>query len=341
MATITEPQIAEDLLPQLNALIGAHYLELACFTLLVYDYLITLSQEVEYFWTGSWTPSRILFLLNRYIPFCLMIAYYLDPCFFSNRLTFPSCTHASRTIFYSSIPRSTPAILLLRVWYMFPYSVLARTIASSSYAACTMASLALTGENIHGLRSTQTNWGPGITIPGCSAPPASGLWKSFIPTMVIHSVLYGFTVIRAMKQPWMAPRAPLLMRLLREGGLVYFVAMVSAIFSAVGARLTTIPSVNYPAYSNLTLAVNAVAVSRLMLSARSLAGKLRTDPRWLLNPTELGRVGWRYAEDGAETYGYEIMVARDTFEPEMNGAEVGSISTGEPSLRNRSHLWGL
>jgi hypothetical protein len=46
MATTAEPQIAEDLLPHLNALIGAHYLELACFTLLVYDYLITLSQEV-------------------------------------------------------------------------------------------------------------------------------------------------------------------------------------------------------------------------------------------------------------------------------------------------------
>lgn len=270
----------------------------------------------------------------------------LSTVFFRTDLSVQYCTHASRTIFYSSIVALciNQAILLLRVWYMFPHSVLARTIASSSYAACTMASLVLTGENIHGLNSIKPDWGPGITVPGCSAPPASGLWKSFVPTMVIHSVLYAFTVIRAMKQPWMAPRAPLLMRLLREGGLVYFVAMVSAIFSAVGARLTTIPSVNYPAYSNLTLAVNAVAVSRLMLSARSLAGKLRTDPRWLLNPTELGRVGWRYAEGDGETYGYEIMVARDTFEPEMNdsSAEVDSISSGEPSSRNKtSHMWGL
>ncbi|KIK92274.1 hypothetical protein PAXRUDRAFT_830106 [Paxillus rubicundulus Ve08.2h10] len=227
---------------------------------------------------------------------------------------------------------------------MFPHSALARTIASSSYAACTITSLVLTAENIHGLHSTRPDWEPAITVPGCSAPPASGFWKSFIPTMVTHSVLYGFTVIRAMKQLWMAPRAPLLMRLLREGGLVYLLAMVSAIFSAAGARLTTIPSINYPAYSNLTLAVNAVAVSRLMLSVKSLAGKLRTDPRWLLNPPELGRVGWRYVQDDGKAYRYEIMVERDTFEPELNGSnvEVGSASTSEFSLRNKtSHVWGL
>ncbi|KAF9219925.1 hypothetical protein BS17DRAFT_760100 [Gyrodon lividus] len=340
MTTVINLQIPGDLLPQLNALISAHYLEIACFTILVYDYVVTLGQEVEYFWTGSWTPSRILFLLvsiSQFLPVFLIIRVSTESLHTS------LCTRATRIIFYSSIPRPTLAILLLRVWYMFPRSRLARTIACSSYAACTLASLALTGENIYELYSTQPRWGPDLSIPGCSAPPPSGLWKSFIPTMVIHTILYAFTVIRATEQPWMAPRTPLLMRLLREGGLVYFVAMVSAIFSAVGARLTTIPSINYPAYSNLTLAVNAVAVSRLMLSVRSLAGKLRTDPRWLLNPTELDRVSWRYvvpeseAEDGSEGHGYEILVERETFEPTTS-----SIDGSEPSLRNKaSHLWGL
>ncbi|KIJ11134.1 hypothetical protein PAXINDRAFT_15954 [Paxillus involutus ATCC 200175] len=324
MATTAEPQIAEDLLPHLNALIGAHYLELACFTLLVYDYLITLSQEV---------PMRCALddLAERFSTGRVLLDGVMDTL--SHTLsTLALCINQGKRLQLESGQTGTNA----------PGPI--QQSSSSAYAACTMASLVLTGENIHGLNSIKPDWGPGITVPGCSAPPASGLWKSFVPTMVIHSVLYAFTVIRAMKQPWMAPRAPLLMRLLREGGLVYFVAMVSAIFSAVGARLTTIPSVNYPAYSNLTLAVNAVAVSRLMLSARSLAGKLRTDPRWLLNPTELGRVGWRYAEGDGETYGYEIMVARDTFEPEMNdsSAEVDSISSGEPSSRNKtSHMWGL
>ncbi|KIJ65229.1 hypothetical protein HYDPIDRAFT_111150 [Hydnomerulius pinastri MD-312] len=249
MAILTDPVIEEALLPQLDALMSAHYLEIACFTLLVYDYAITFGQEVQYFWRGAWTLSRILFLLNRYIPLCVMTS--LTVVFFGTGFSVQVCTYATRAVFFLSIVAIciNQAILLLRVWYMFPYSPLLRTIASSSFIACTLASLFLTGSNIHGLYSIQPPWGPDVPIPGCSAPPASGIWKSFVPTTVVHSVLYALTVVRAAKQPWGVPRARLLMRLVREGGLVYFVAMVSAIFSAVGARLTAVPSINYPAYS--------------------------------------------------------------------------------------------
>ncbi|KAG0707925.1 hypothetical protein DFH29DRAFT_559705 [Suillus ampliporus] len=35
-------------------------------TVLVYDYLLTLKDEIRYIWNAPWTPVKILFLLNRY-----------------------------------------------------------------------------------------------------------------------------------------------------------------------------------------------------------------------------------------------------------------------------------
>ena len=35
----------------------------------LYDWSLTLPQEVEYIWRASWNWSKVLYLLTRYIPF--------------------------------------------------------------------------------------------------------------------------------------------------------------------------------------------------------------------------------------------------------------------------------
>ncbi|KAG6860828.1 hypothetical protein C0995_007159 [Termitomyces sp. Mi166 len=42
------------------------------FTLIIYEYFITLDKEIQYFWSGRWTPSRVLYLVNRYLPPIIM-----------------------------------------------------------------------------------------------------------------------------------------------------------------------------------------------------------------------------------------------------------------------------
>ncbi|KAJ7743934.1 hypothetical protein DFH07DRAFT_835194 [Mycena maculata] len=41
----------------------------ACATILVYDLMCTLDQEVLYVWPRPWSISTVLFVLNRYLPF--------------------------------------------------------------------------------------------------------------------------------------------------------------------------------------------------------------------------------------------------------------------------------
>lgn len=300
----------DDDIRALFAFQSAHYLEIACLTLLVYDLLTTFGEEVEYFWSGPWSISRVLFFLNRYLPFVVMIPtnvalFGAEPA--------QSCTHWIRAAFELSIIVIciNQGILLLRVWYMYSHSAIARAVACFSYTACALSSLILMGLSLPFLKSSTSSQIK--TIPGCSAPPPSMIWMVFIPSTIIHTILFGFTIARVAKISHDLRVDQLMRRLLRDGGLVFFVSMASAIFSAVGARLTTDPVINAPAtWSNSQLAISAVAVSRLMLSIRSLAGKLKVSQNWLFNPTELSRVRWRAVSGD---YGRSIVVEMDTHEP--------------------------
>ncbi|KAJ6590403.1 hypothetical protein DFH09DRAFT_1139287 [Mycena vulgaris] len=42
---------------------------IACTTILIYDWMCTLDQEVSYVWSSSWTTGKLLFIINRYLPF--------------------------------------------------------------------------------------------------------------------------------------------------------------------------------------------------------------------------------------------------------------------------------
>ncbi|EJD40274.1 hypothetical protein AURDEDRAFT_170653 [Auricularia subglabra TFB-10046 SS5] len=49
------------------------YLALACITWLVYDYLITLDDEVEFIWMRKWSFTKFIFLLMRWSTFGLLL----------------------------------------------------------------------------------------------------------------------------------------------------------------------------------------------------------------------------------------------------------------------------
>ncbi|KAJ8586994.1 hypothetical protein M405DRAFT_935021 [Rhizopogon salebrosus TDB-379] len=51
-------------------------LVMASFTLVVYDHAITFSQEVKFFWSGSWSASRVLYLSIRYSALTQMLIIF-------------------------------------------------------------------------------------------------------------------------------------------------------------------------------------------------------------------------------------------------------------------------
>jgi len=282
----------------LRLLVGAqnaHYVTLVGLVILVYDYMLTLPDEIQYFWAESWDITTVLFFFNRYLP--MVVFGPVAAAFFTEGIEPKTCDHVMQFTFITSIVALTinQAVLVLRVWYMFPDRRSMRYACVLSFVACTVASLATLFASYNQIHDQDVAALP-IQYPflGCTVPSASGIWRIFVPQIVIHLVLYFFTVIRALDGSWKIVKQPLMVRLIRDGGFVFFVALAAATGSAVGARMVDIPEFNIPAlYSDFTLAINSVIVSRLALSMQSTAEKLNTDPLWLLNPTELGRLNWK------------------------------------------------
>ncbi|KAH8094644.1 hypothetical protein BXZ70DRAFT_1033918 [Cristinia sonorae] len=281
------------LLPTLfAALRQTKYLSIASICLFIYEYFLTLDREIQFFWSGEWSVTRILFFANRYFP----------PFIFS-------CTQ----IF----------VLVIRCWYLFQDSFTVRYFILASFVACGTTTFVIITLMWHEMKPLKVDI-PGVVWDGCMAPLTPGIWRVFVPGIVIHTILYGATTIPALRLKSQGKSSPIMDRLLRDGGAMYLVVFGTVLFTGVGAVSPNM-SVSTPAiYSNFLLSATSIAVSRLILSMHSLAANLSLDPKWLLNNAELSRVRWRKgSRDG------EIIVEVDSAESEMEMDAVISVTKAQ------------
>ncbi|KAJ8507157.1 hypothetical protein ONZ45_g10446 [Pleurotus djamor] len=238
------------------------------FGLLIYDWFLTLDAEMKCFWRGRWSISRILFLANRYLtPIAILLPLY--------------------------------SILMLRVYYLFSGSKLIQRIVVLCFIISVSVSLTfscIAATNLRGLMPLVA-----FGIKGCRAERPEGFWRLYLPPLVLHTILYMLTVLRAARNRRMLKKSPVMQRLLKDGGFFYFVTVVSFGFSGIGSFMYNYPHINVPAiFSNFVLGITSVCVSRIMLSIQSLAASLGSDTAWLLNNVELSRVNWRHGAHEGE-----------------------------------------
>ncbi|PIL31182.1 hypothetical protein GSI_05879 [Ganoderma sinense ZZ0214-1] len=269
--------------------------------------------QAEFFWTGRWTLSRVLFFINRYFSLGVL---------------------ANTVVAATSVVQ---AIIVLRICYVYSKNLIARTFVVGTFVACVTSTCAILGVLWHDLEAVPTNL-PGLKITTCTAPPSKAVWKLFVPNIVLHTVLYLATTIPALKMRRLGRKSMLMDRLVMDGGIFYFVVFVAAMFSALGALsgtlLVTIPAI----YSNILLGLSSVAVSRLMLSIRCLAASLSLQPNWLLNNTELSRVNWKHGpHDGeliVEVEAFERFEMDDMDSPTDKGAQTSFIHVSRVGVPN-------
>ncbi|KAJ6479287.1 hypothetical protein C8R47DRAFT_1219216 [Mycena vitilis] len=332
---------------------------IALFSLSVYEWAITLDEEMRYFWTGSWGMSRILFLVV--CPILLIRKYASKVYFVQNRYLSPAisilalfckyqysevlrvltelqvypyrtqafiCKRGIQTLFVISIVALgvVQAMLVVRVWYLFGQSRLTRMAMISAFMITNIISLYFAVVSAIELQVTPNL--VNLHIHGCRASRPPRFWRLWLPSLVLHTLLYCLTAYRALKNRRMFKEAPILKRLVRDGGFFYFVVFISILFTAIGSFLSQYPSINIPAiYANFTVATTSIAASRVMLSIHSLAAKLGSDSAWLLNNIELSRVPWRRgATEG------EIIVDRFRRDPEEDDDYYGVSESPSASV---------
>ncbi|KAF5337743.1 hypothetical protein D9758_016035 [Tetrapyrgos nigripes] len=185
------------------------------------------------------------------------------------------------------------AMLILRVWYLFSDQKWIQYSMILCFVACNVLSLYFTimaSQNLKLLNGTIFDLGK----HGCRASRPPNFYRMFMPSLGLHTMLYALTAIRALRNRQIFSHAPVLKRLIRDGGLFFFVVFATVTFTAVGSFLTQLPRINITViYSNYLLSLTSIAMSRIMFSIHSLASNLGSSTEWLLSNVELSRVGWR------------------------------------------------
>ncbi|KII92796.1 hypothetical protein PLICRDRAFT_37590 [Plicaturopsis crispa FD-325 SS-3] len=270
----------------------------------MYDWMLMLSQEVEYFWTGIWTISRVLYLANRYLPLCAMSLLIF--AFSARDPRTDVCLDAGRSaaVLETLGVLTGQAVIIFRIWYLYSRCKAVQIFVCIVYVASFAAIIGELWLSLRGYKVQSATPIPGaFPVLGCMFIPNHNSWRIFVPTLVLHTVLYMLTAFRAFYSRGGLKRTPLVQRLLRDNGLFYLVMLFSAGFTVAGARRADIPSLYGAAvFSMLMMAVTSVCMSRMILGLRSLAADLSLDPEWVLNRAELSRVPWRYGAEDGELY---------------------------------------
>ncbi|KAJ7778844.1 hypothetical protein DFH07DRAFT_796204 [Mycena maculata] len=260
---------------------------LASFVLIIWDYFITLNEEVQHFWSGPWSISRILFLCNRYftpglLTFRLLVDFYpgLFPsevrcCDLALRINFPLNMFALAVI---------QGILIVRLWYLFHANKTARYCLLLAYVWCTAASVVMLIMQFHNLHSHLVHMP--MVFSFCADPAPSQFWVVFVPSFALHGVLSLFMIFRVIHNMRTAKHLPLLKRCVKDGGFLYMVIFFSVSFS-ISAAIVGV----------FMLALLSICVSRVILHLSDLAQAYSVDPiskapALLLATAMVDRVAW-------------------------------------------------
>lgn len=268
------------------ASITTNYMFVAASTLIFYDHLITIDQEMSWFWSGKWSISRFLFFSIRYLPeidiIIIMLIYY-------GNVGFSTCGRLSYAVLVLGILTLliNQAALAMRVWYLFTRSRVMQNAVIAFAFICMTLTVVFAAE-------TPDTRQQGI-LPACNyAVNQQTAWRMYFPPVTLHIALYGLTIYKMLTTTRIGEIRGLKGMIIDEGAHLYLLGTVALIFGLVGTAMPHDANVFIPAsYSGLVNVVISVAVTRAMLTLRNLAARLHVDPGWLLNHSELSRVRHR------------------------------------------------
>lgn len=276
---------------QKSASAASAHLAVASFTLVVYDHIITFSQEVTFFWSGPWTTSRILYLSIRYLALTQMSLIFYGSIVTPNSADV-QWLFITDFVLAFLIMELCQCVVTLRVWHLFYRSRfirwLAVTVLFASAAGVVSAGVAAFGHiqtAVYGLYNPLN----------LEENPAT-LFVIYLPALVVHTTMISLTIYRFGITPTALPRRGIVHRFLKEGMFMYVFAAGTLLYEIVALSLTRPGdmSVYYSALGGeIAVAATVISVCRAMLSIRSLAATCHVDPAWLLNHAELSRVHWR------------------------------------------------
>ncbi|KAG0698165.1 hypothetical protein DFH29DRAFT_1081921 [Suillus ampliporus] len=244
-------------------------------TLLVYDYLLTLKDEISYIWNAPWTAVKVLFLLNRYGNLIGQTFIRLEEAglLAHNSQEFCHRFAVSTTCFMFLSTESIHIIVLKRAWAIWGTRKIVTKILIWSYVSYILLVVAASAYSVNASHGVfpQLN-----VIKICAATMPKYLWLVYLGSLILDTLLFVLT----MRSLWRYSREfyhlypSNLLRVLVRDAIMFYI--VSVFGSALTIASLTSHSHN-PKYflgKGFASPLISVAGQRLVLNLRRL--KTRT-----------------------------------------------------------------
>ncbi|TDL25277.1 hypothetical protein BD410DRAFT_634265 [Rickenella mellea] len=242
------------------------YTVIAALTVLVWDYFVTLPDEVALIWPGRLSISKILFALNRYMVFA-------DPVIFIYVLMVGGdakfCETMLRTLSYLSTIGFIVAqcILMLRTYAVWGNRFNTTFVALFTVYLClTAVSIWNIERYLAGVRSTGH---PAPGISGCTFYFSNRwVWRSVVIVMGIESVLMILLAYKVVQQlrAGLGRSTPLMQVIFRDG-LGYFACILVTSIANLFVILLA-PVTMHLFLLGVQRAMHSILCNRIMLNIR-------------------------------------------------------------------------
>ncbi|CAE6441278.1 unnamed protein product [Rhizoctonia solani] len=242
------------------------------YALLIYDHILTFTDEVQFIWKAKKSPVVIMFLLNRYItPIVLAIDLY-DKGGIATYASHRFCItwYFTEAMWYITSFGIIHALVAMRAsfkpivmaiwgrprWIVFLLSSLWLTYFCTSLGIL-LASLFTKAYTVH--------FEPLLKV--CYLRIAPFLWSCWVPPLLLEITLFSLSCIQAFQAGKFTARTPIIHVLFRDGALHFVVILACSIFNMITWIAAPPNLVALAKYFGLAM-VN-VMISRMVINLRS------------------------------------------------------------------------
>ncbi|KAH9829842.1 uncharacterized protein C8Q71DRAFT_887647 [Rhodofomes roseus] len=286
MSPVDKLKAGDDLLHEfLSDVQTIRYSELASSTIIIFDHLLTLSQEYKLIWTAPWSIGKFLFLINRY--YTLLTVIFNNYALFSNNLNDTVMSRVGASTLADSfaavhvLTQAYHFILLLRLYalYFLNKRMLVFMVANSIIAWA--ASAGIIGSLLANITATAHPF-PMYPKPFCAASGLSAYAYAFwIPMLVSECVLCALAVSRFVHMHHTRTGATLFQNgrrlveaLIRDSVWYFVVIFATYLANTIVFVVGTATEIEIPI--GFSVAFACVLANRLCLSARGMVRRERS-----------------------------------------------------------------
>jgi len=251
----------------------SHAIQLSGFITVVYDYLLTFSEEVALIWRGRWGLASILYLFTRYLVFIdsavfLVLALDLDapPSRCHTYLAFVGWCWCIGLFVAQSI-------LILRTYAICNsnrYLIIALVIV---HIASNAAVWTINSQFLKAVTFLPNMYPEASALSGCwmiSLAPSGDLWVSYLVILLNETVIVVTTILYILRDGGYGC-TPLVRTVQRDGVFFYIYLQALSIFNILFIRFAT-PDFHLNAtIQSLHRVFHAILTARMLLNIRRAA----------------------------------------------------------------------